>query len=86
MTQTLVIHVILTNRLPFVQSRASWPLIAMTTVVLGVGLWLPVSPFAAALGFVALPAAYWPLLLATVVGYLGLTQVVKMVLVRRGWL
>ncbi len=86
MTQTLVIHVIRTNRFPFVQSRASWPLIAMTTVVLGVGLWLPVSPFAAALGFVALPAAYWPLLLATVVGYLGLTQVVKMVLVRRGWL
>lgn len=86
MTQTLVIHVIRTNQIPFLQSRASWPLLTMTGVVLGVGLWLPVSPFAAALGFVALPSEYWPLLLATVVGYLGLTQVVKMVLVRRGWL
>ena len=86
MTQTLVIYVIRTNRIPFLQSRPSWPLMATTIAVLAVGLWLPVSPFAAALGFVALPAAYWPLLLGTVASYLVLTQLVKMLLVRRGWL
>jgi Mg2+-importing ATPase len=86
MTQTLVIYVIRTNRIPFLQSRPSWPLMATTIAVLAVGLWLPVSPFAAALGFVALPAAYWPLLLGTVASYLVLTQLVMMLLVRRGWL
>jgi len=86
MTQTLVIHVIRTNRIPFFQSRPSGPLLATTIAVLGVGLWLPVSPFAAALGFVALPASYWPLLIGTVVAYLVLTQLVKTWLVRRGWL
>jgi Mg2+-importing ATPase len=86
MTQTLVIYVIRTNRIPFLQSRPAWPLLATTTVVLSVGLWLPVSPFASALGFVALPASYWPLLLGTVASYLLLTQLVKMLLVRRGWL
>jgi Mg2+-importing ATPase len=53
---------------------------------MAVGLWLPVSPFAAALGFVALPPLYWPLLLATLLGYLGLTTVVKRLLHRRGWI
>ncbi len=86
MTQTLVIYVIRTNRIPFLQSRPSWPLLTVTSVVLAVGLWLPLSPFASALGFVALPAAYWPLLLGTVTAYLILTQLVKMLLVRRGWL
>lgn len=86
MTQTLVIYVIRTNRIPFLHSRPSWPLMATTIGVLTVGLWLPASPFAAALGFVAMPAAYWPLLLGTVASYLVLTQLVKMLLVRRGWL
>jgi Mg2+-importing ATPase len=49
-----------------------------------VGLWLPESPFGAAFGFVPLPPLYWPLLALTVVCYLGLTQVVKHLLLRRG--
>ena len=85
-TQTLVIHVIRTNRLPFFQSRASWQLLATTGVVLTVGLWLPVSPFAAALGFVALPSAYWPLLLGTVACYLLVTQLMKTWLLHRKWI
>ncbi|MCA2989547.1 magnesium-translocating P-type ATPase [Gemmatimonas sp.] len=86
LTQTLIIHVIRTNRLPFLQSMPSWPLLATTAAVIGVGMWLPFSPFAAALGFVALPAEFWPWLLGTVLSYLLLTQLVKMWLVRRGWL
>ena len=86
LTQTLVIYVIRTNRLPFVQSVPSWPLMATSIAVLGVGLWLPISPFAAALGFVALPAAYWPMLMGTVLAYLVLTQLVKMWLQRVHWI
>lgn len=83
MTQTLIIHVIRTKKIPFLQSRPSWPLIAATVTVMATGLWLPVSPFASALGFVALPGAYWPLLALTLFCYVVLTQIVKMLLVRR---
>jgi P-type Mg2+ transporter len=85
LTQTLIIHVIRTNKLPFVHSRASWPLIATTVVVMAVGLWLPVSPIAATLGFVALPPLYWPLLLLTLVCYVALAQLAKRWLLARGW-
>ncbi len=86
LTQTLVIHVIRTNRLPFVQSRASLPLALTSLAVAAVGIWLPVSPFAAALGFTGLPPLYWPLLFATLVLYVLLTQGVKAWLLRRRWI
>lgn len=86
MTQTLIIHVIRTNTIPFLQSRPSWPLVATTIAVMGVGLWLPVSPLAPALGFVALPGLYWPILGLTLLCYLTLTQVAKHVLLRRRWI
>jgi Mg2+-importing ATPase len=76
-TQTLIIHVIRTNKVPFLQSRASWPLIATSLVIVAVGAWLTVSPLADTLGFVALPALYWLLLAVMLVAYLILTQVVK---------
>jgi P-type Mg2+ transporter len=86
MTQTLIIHIIRTSGVPFLQSRASWPLVAPTVSVMAVGLWLPVSPFAPALGFVALPTLYWPILAATLLSYVLLTQLVKVVLLRRQWI
>jgi P-type Mg2+ transporter len=86
MTQTLIIHVIRTNKIPFLQSRPSWPLVATTVAVMGIGLWLPASPLAPALGFVPLPALYWPILALTLVCYLVLTQVVKHLLLRRRWI
>jgi len=86
MTQTLIIHVIRTNLLPFVQSRASWQLTLTTVVIMAVGAYLPYSPLAATLGFVALPGSYWPLLLLTLVLYVGLTQVVKSWLLKRLWI
>jgi Mg2+-importing ATPase len=76
-TQTLIIHVIRTNKIPFLQSRASWPLIATSVIIVGVGAWLTVSPLASTLGFVALPALYWLLLAIMLVCYVILTQVVK---------
>jgi Mg2+-importing ATPase len=76
-TQTLIIHVIRTNKIPFLQSRASWALIATSLLIVGVVAWLTVSPLADALGLVALPPLYWLLLAAMLIVYLGLTQILK---------
>jgi len=86
LTQTLIIHIIRTNRIPFLQSRASWPLIVMTALVIMVGMWLPFSPVGAALGFVPLPQLYWPLLGLTLACYMLLTQLAKVWLLRRKWI
>jgi len=77
LSQTLIIHIIRTRRVPFVESRASTPLILTSLTICLVGLWLPVSPFAAALGFTPLPAAFWPLLAAMLATYLVLTHIMK---------
>jgi len=82
-TQTLIIHVIRTNRIPFVQSRASWALIGASVLIPAIGVWLTVSPVAGTLGFVALPSRYWLLLAGMLVGYMVLTQVVKSWFVKR---
>ena len=59
----------------------------MTTVaIMAVAAWLPYSPVALALGFIALPPLYWPILLATLLCYIALTQAVKMWLIRKAWL
>ena len=76
-TQTLIIHVIRTRRIPFLESRASLPLTAMSLLVCCIGMYLPYSLLAPALGFVPLPPAYWGCLAATIVGYLLLTHLTK---------
>jgi Mg2+-importing ATPase len=85
LTQTLIIHVIRTNRIPFLQSWASWPLIVTTAIIMFVGAWLPYSPVGPALGFTPLPPLYWPVLAVTLVAYVLLTQAAKMWLFRKGW-
>jgi Mg2+-importing ATPase len=86
LTQTLIIHVIRTNRIPFLQSRASWPLMATTAIIMALGMWLPSSPIGPWLGFMPLPPLYWPLLLLTLACYVLLTQAVKMWLLRKKWI
>lgn len=85
LTQTLIIHVIRTERVPFLQSRASLPLTVTCLAVVAVGIWLPFSSLASALEFTALPRLYWPLLLLILGGYLAMTQAVKVWLLRRNW-
>jgi P-type Mg2+ transporter len=82
-TQTLIIHVIRTRKIPFLQSRASGPLIATSLLVLAVGAGLTISPLAGPLGFVPLPPLYWLLLAVMLPGYLVLTQLVKTWFYRR---
>jgi Mg2+-importing ATPase len=85
MTQTLIIHVIRTNLLPFIQSRASWQLTLMTVLIMIFGSYLPYSPLATTLGFVPLPPLYWLLLIITLLCYVGLTQLIKTWLIRKSW-
>jgi Mg2+-importing ATPase len=83
LSQTLVVHVIRTGRIPFLQSTASLPLIVTGVVICLVGVLLPFLPFGAWFGFVPLPAPYWLALPLILAAYLGLTQVVKARLIRR---
>jgi Mg2+-importing ATPase len=86
MTQTLIIHVIRTNKIPFIQSRASWPLTATTLSIMAFGMWLPYSPLASALGLTHLPGSYWPILILTLLAYMSLTQAIKVWLLRKKWI
>jgi len=86
LTQTLIIHVIRTNKIPLLQSRSSWPVLVMSLIIMAVGVAIPFSPVGPYLGFSMLPTLYWPLLAATLLCYVLLTQGVKMWLVRRKWI
>ncbi|AFY35968.1 magnesium-translocating P-type ATPase [Calothrix sp. PCC 7507] len=77
MTQTLIVHVIRTAKIPFFQSRASLPMLLITATVMGVGMYLPFSPIGASLGFVPLPAVYFLWLAVILTCYCILTQFVK---------
>jgi Mg2+-importing ATPase len=85
LTQTVIIHIIRTNKLPFLQSRASQLVTWMSVFTVVVGISIAISPLGSYLGFTRLPSLYWPLLALTLVGYMLLTQAVKMFIVRRKW-
>jgi P-type Mg2+ transporter len=86
LTQTIIIHIIRTKKIPFLQSRPSWPLMVMSVCIMGVGITLPLTPLGTYLGFTALPPLYWPLLGLTLLCYVLLTQGVKTWLVRHKWI
>ncbi|KVR50726.1 magnesium-translocating P-type ATPase [Burkholderia ubonensis] len=82
-SQTLVVHLLRTQKIPFLQSTAALPVLLSTVTAIAIGCWLPFSPFADALGFMHLPGSYWLWLAATMVGYILLAQTVKTIYVRR---
>ncbi|MFC7309991.1 magnesium-translocating P-type ATPase [Streptomyces monticola] len=83
LSQTLIVHMIRTRKIPFIQSRASWPVMVMTVLAVLTGLYLPFSPLASGLGFVPLPLSYFPWLIATLLSYCVLTQLVKTWYIRK---
>jgi Mg2+-importing ATPase len=83
LTQTLIIHVIRTTKVPFLQSRASAPLILTTLAVCAVAVMLPFSPLAPVLGFTPLPPGYWPIVAAFLLGYAVLAHLAKSWVFRR---
>jgi len=83
LSQTLIIHIIRTDKIPFIESRPSTPLIFTSLIICTVGIWLPFSPFARALGFTSLPVQYWPIVALMLLAYLSLTHFVKLWFHRR---
>ena len=86
LTQTLIVHMIRTPKLPFIESRASVALIFMTLVIMVVGIYLPMGPLAEYFKLQALPPSYFPYLVAILVGYTVLTTAMKRFYIRKfGW-
>jgi P-type Mg2+ transporter len=83
LTQTLIIHIIRTAKIPFIESRASAALVATTIIICAVGIALPFTWAGSALGFTPLPWLYWPLVAAMLLSYAILTHFVKVWFVRR---
>ncbi|KFF17500.1 magnesium ABC transporter ATPase [Chryseobacterium piperi] len=77
LSQTLIIHMIRTRKIPFIQSWATAPVVALTSLIMLIGILLPFSPFAAALKMQPLPLSYFPWLLGILTSYCLLTQWVK---------
>ncbi|KTS77646.1 magnesium ABC transporter ATPase [Pseudomonas oryzihabitans] len=86
LSQTLVVHLIRTRRLPFVQSCAATPLLVMTGLIVAIGLLLPFSPLAGYFRLQPLPLGYFGYLVALLVGYALVVQSMKGWFIRRyGW-
>jgi P-type Mg2+ transporter len=83
LTQTLIIHIIRTAKIPFIESRASPALITTTIVICLVGITLPFTWAGSALGMTPLPRLYWPLVAAMLLSYAILTHLTKLWFVRR---
>ncbi len=77
LTQTLIVHVIRTRKIPFIQSRASPVMLFFTLLVMAIGAYLPYSPLAGPLGFVPLPPIFWAWIAGFLVAYSIITHYVK---------
>jgi len=83
LSQTLIVHLIRTRKIPFIESRAAWPLIGMSALVMLTGIVLPLSPIAPYFKFESLPLSYFPWLAAILFLYMLLTQLMKVWYSRR---
>lgn len=77
LSQTLIVHMIRTRKVPFIQSWATAPVVALTSLVMVIGIFIPFSPFAASLKMQPLPLSYFPFLFIILLSYCVLTQFVK---------
>jgi Mg2+-importing ATPase len=77
LTQTLIVHIIRTRRIPILQSRASAGMSISTLAVMAIAVALPYSPAASLLGLVPLPASFWCWIAAFLLSYGVITHIVK---------
>ncbi|HVS90441.1 MAG TPA: magnesium-translocating P-type ATPase [Mucilaginibacter sp.] len=77
LSQTLIVHMIRTRKIPFIQSWATAPVVALTTAIIAVGIALPFTSFAPALKMQPLPLAFFPWLIGILLTYCVLTQLIK---------
>jgi Mg2+-importing ATPase len=83
LTQTLIVHMIRTEKIPFIQSTAAAPVLLLTSAIMAIGCYIPFSSMAKSVGMVHLPGGYWPFLAATVLSYCLLTQLLKQLYIRK---
>ena len=83
LTQTLIVHIIRTNRIPFFQSQASLALTLTTLTVMGTAAYLPYSPLSGYLGLTPLPGSFWLWMAVTLSAYATLTHIVKTRFIRK---
>ncbi len=83
LSQTLIVHMIRTQKIPFIQSTAAPPVLILTAVIIAIGIFIPFSPLGASVGLQPLPLAYFPWLVATLIAYCALTQFIKTIYIRK---
>ncbi|MBO0862029.1 MAG: magnesium-translocating P-type ATPase [Chloracidobacterium sp.] len=88
LSQTLIVHMIRTTKLPFIQSAAAQPLLLLTVTIMAVGVCIPFSPLAGYLWISSLPSVYFFWLVGMLLAYSALTQAIKVLYIRkfRRWL
>ncbi|KAB1230641.1 magnesium-translocating P-type ATPase [Chryseobacterium viscerum] len=77
LSQTLIVHIIRTKKIPFIQSWAATPVVALTSLIMLIGILIPFTPMAVYLKMQPLPLSYFPYLIGILTGYCILTQFVK---------
>lgn len=83
LSQTLVVHMLRTQKIPFVQSTAAFPVIVMTLLIMIVGIYIPFSPIGSLIGLAPLPWSYFPWLIATLLSYCIVAQLMKRIYIKR---
>ncbi len=83
LSQTLVVHMLRTQKIPFIQSTAAWPVLLTTGSIIALGIYLPFSPFGPIIGLQPLPLSYFPWLVLTLVSYCTVAQLMKVFYIRR---
>ena len=88
LSQTLIVHMIRTRKVPFIQSSASWPVMFMTFSIMAIGICIPFTPFGSSIGLTPLPLSYFPWLIGILLSYCVLTQWLKTQYIRvfKRWL
>ncbi|MCL6524725.1 MAG: magnesium-translocating P-type ATPase [Thermoflavifilum sp.] len=83
LSQTLIVHMIRTKKIPFIESWAAWPVILLTLTIMAIGIWIPFSSFGQAIGLQPLPGVYFIYLFLILVSYCVLTQLIKTWYIRK---
>jgi|GEM_PF-33889 len=83
LSQTLIVHMIRTQKIPFIQSTASVPILISTSIIMAIGIVIPFTSFGVSVGMVPLPMSFFPWLALTLVGYCMLTQVLKTAYIKK---
>lgn len=83
LSQTLVVHMLRTQKIPFIQSTAAFPVVVMTMLIMAVGIYIPFSPIGSLIGLQPLPWSYFPWLVATLLSYCVVAQIMKRIYIKR---